>query len=147
MKRPSQTISLLRKCRCTSGLHLEAERVRNKMNFYSRMCIGVKEEIKNGEIKTQCQDKIPHRKICYSVKISCHARKSHLQIEDLEADPSSSLLCPTLGLTGWPEGPCPFQSVRLFNANSFYVYDRGVLRINRENIPILIGLDQPSKGC
>lgn len=43
--------------------------------------------------------------MCYSVKISPCAQRSHLQIEDLEADVSSSLLCHSLGPMDLSEDP------------------------------------------
>ena len=73
--------------------------------------------------------------MCYSVKISPCTQRSHLQIEDLEADVSSSLLCHSLGLMDLSEGPCHCQFVQVFNANSFCVCSRTVVRIKRENIP------------
>lgn len=78
--------------------------------------------------------------MCYSVKISPCAQRSHVQIEDLEAN-SSSPLCHSLGPMDLSEGPCHCQFVRVFNANSFRVYNRTMVRINRENIPKLTGLE------
>lgn len=73
------------------------------------------------------------------------AQQSHLHIEDLEADPSYSLLCPSLAWQAGQKGR-HFWLVWLFNANSFCICDRGMVRINIENIPKLIGFEKPSKS-
>ena len=76
MKQSSQTISLLKKCRCTSGLHLEAERVRNKMNFFSRMCIGVKGRNK----KWGSQDPVSGRNPSQENTLLCKDLSPHLGV-------------------------------------------------------------------
>ena len=136
MKRPSQTMSLLRKYRCTSGLYLEANPRAEQNEFFSQdVRRNKRKKFKRWGNQDPVSGQKSLRRMCYSVKISPCAQRSHHQIEDLEADVSSSLLCRSLGRMDLSEGPCHCQFVQVFNANSFRVYNRTVVRINRENIP------------
>lgn len=99
-ERPGQTMSWLRKSRCTFGLHVEANpraglgTGRVVPTGCGRECKG--KILKNGKIKTWCLEKIPRGRVCYSVKTFPHAWRSRLPTEGLEADPRDSLLCPHL---------------------------------------------------
>lgn len=142
MKRPSQMMSLLRKCRRTSGWHSEASpRAREEQNewFPQDVRRSERKTLKNGGVRAQCQDKIPHRGTCFSVQIFPHAWQAHLHTENLEADPSYILFCTPFGLPA-RQSALSFP-VSVTDANSFCVHDTDMVRINIGNIAKLTGFE------
>ena len=111
------------------------------MKFSHRMCVGVKRRNLKDEIKTQCQGKNPSQEnvlLCQDLPLCPEVSPPDRRLG------SRRQLLSTMSLPG-PDGlvrgPCHCQFVQVFNANSFRVYNRTVVRINRENIPKLTGLE------
>lgn len=105
-----------------------------------RECKGkILKKKKKGKIKTWCREKIPHGRVCYSVKTFPTPGTLGSTPRAWKQAPGTPSCAPACGPPGWPEGPCHVPLVRPFHEDGFCVDGGDTVRINTEHVPKLIG--------